>query len=183
MEQNPPPPPFPSPEELKTKITEFMKQNFGDHVSVAAFPAQETAEAETEEKPDLAAAGSEFEFNFLPRDIKAHLDRYVIKQDEAKKVLSIAVCDHYNHAKYLHQLEQENPKAAEQLEYTKQNVILVGPTGVGKTYLIKHIADLIKVPFVKADATKFSETGYVGGDVEDLVRELVHKANGDVNLA
>ena len=62
-------------------------------------------------------------------------------------------------------------------------MILVGPTGVGKTYLIKHIADLIKVPFVKADATKFSETGYVGGDVEDLVRELVHKADGDVNRA
>src|SRR5437870_343389 len=184
MEQNPPPPTFPSPEELKTKITEFMKQNFGDRVSVAAFPAPEPAESETEEKAeksDPAAAG--FEFNFLPRDIKAHLDRFVIKQEEAKKVLAIAVCDHYNHAKYSHQLEKENPKAAELLEYAKQNVILVGPTGVGKTYLIKHIADLIKVPFVKADATKFSETGYVGGDVEDLVRELVHKANGDVNLA
>src|SRR5947209_2195536 len=183
MEQNPPPPTFPSPEELKTKITEFMKQNFGDHVSVAAFPAPEPAEAETEQKPEPADKAHDFEFNFLPRDIKGHLDRFVIKQDEAKKVLSIAVCDHYNHAKYLNQLERENPKAAEQLEYAKQNVILVGPTGVGKTYLIKHIADLIKVPFVKADATKFSETGYVGGDVEDLVRELVHKADGDVNLA
>src|SRR6267378_373963 len=182
MEQNPPPPTFPSPEELKTKITEFMKQNFGDRVSVAAFPAPEPAEAEPEEKIDPAAAG-EFEFNFLPRDIKAHLDRFVIKQDEAKKVLAIAVCDHYNHAKYLRQLEKENPERAELTEYAKQNVILVGPTGVGKTYLIKHIADLIKVPFVKADATKFSETGYVGGDVEDLVRELVHKADGDVNLA
>src|SRR5260370_33633400 len=172
MEQNPPPP-FPSPEELKTKITEFMKQNFGDRVSVSAFPAPEPAEAEAEEKAektDLAAAG--FEFNFLPRDIKAQLDRFVIKQDEAKKVLAIAVCDHYNHAKYLRQLEKENPKQAEQLEYTKQNVILVGPTGVGKTYLIKHIADLIKVPFVKADATKFTETGYVGGDVEDWLRIL-----------
>src|SRR5229473_2420180 len=181
MEQNPPPP-FPSPEELKTKITEFMKQNFGDRVSVAAFPAPEPAEAETEEKPEKID-NQEFEFNFLPRDIKAHLDRFVIKQDEAKKVLAIAVCDHYNHAKYLRQLEKENPERAEQTEYAKQNVILVGPTGVGKTYLIKHIADLIKVPFVKADATKFSETGYVGGDVEDLVRELVHKANSDVNLA
>jgi ATP-dependent Clp protease ATP-binding subunit ClpX len=181
MEQNPPPP-FPSPEELKTKITEFMKQNFGDRVSVAAFPAPEPAETEVEEKAGKIDS-QEFEFNFLPRDIKAHLDRFVIKQDEAKKVLAIAVCDHYNHAKYLNQLEKENPRAAEHLEYTKQNVILVGPTGVGKTYLIKHIADLIKVPFVKADATKFSETGYVGGDVEDLVRELVHKANGDVSLA
>jgi ATP-dependent Clp protease ATP-binding subunit ClpX len=179
MEQNPPA--FPSPEELKTKITEFMKQNFGDRVSVATFPAPETAATE-EEKPEKID-NQEFEFNFLPRDIKAHLDRFVIKQEEAKKVLAIAVCDHYNHAKYLRQLEKDDARRAEQLEYTKQNVILVGPTGVGKTYLIKHIADLIKVPFVKADATKFSETGYVGGDVEDLVRELVHKADGDVNLA
>ena len=160
-----------------------MKQNFGDRVSVAAIPVPETAEAEVEEKPEAKIDNQEFEFKFLPRDIKAHLDRFVIKQDEAKKVLAIAVCDHYNHAKYLRQLEKENPERAELTEYAKQNVILVGPTGVGKTYLIKHIADLIKVPFVKSDATKFSETGYVGGDVEDLVRELVHKANGDVNLA
>jgi endopeptidase Clp ATP-binding regulatory subunit ClpX len=180
MEQNPPP--FPSPEELKAKITEFMKSNFGDRVSVATFTQPEPAEVPTDEKP-VETDSEEFEFNFLPRDIKAHLDRFVIKQDEAKKVLSIAVCDHYNHAKFLRQLEKENPKRAEETEYAKQNVILVGPTGVGKTYLIKHIADLIKVPFVKADATKFSETGYVGGDVEDLVRELVHKANGNVNLA
>src|ERR1043166_4713328 len=142
MEQNPPPPTFPSPEELKTKITEFMKQNFGDHVSVAAFPGPEPAEAESEEKPETSAAAHHFEFNFLPRDIKGHLDRFVIKQDEAKKVLSIAVCDHYNHAKYLNQLEKENPKAAEQLEYTKQNVILVGPTGVGKTRSEEHTSEL-----------------------------------------
>src|SRR6266513_1550993 len=180
MEQNPPPP-FPSPEELKTKIAEFMKSNFGDHVSVATFTQPEPAAAS--EEPPTKASGEEFVFDFLPRDIKAHLDRFVIKQDEAKKVLSIAVCDHYNHANYLRRLEKEDAARAEETEYAKQNVILVGPTGVGKTYLIKHIADLIKVPFVKADATKFSETGYVGGAVEDLVRELVQKADGDVNLA
>jgi ATP-dependent Clp protease ATP-binding subunit ClpX len=180
MEQNPPP--FPSPEELKAKITEFMKQNFGDRVAVTTFAEPEVATAADKEKPEKSEH-REFEFNLLPRDIKAHLDRFVIKQEEAKKVLSIAVCDHYNHAKYLRSLEKEDPRRAEETEYIKQNVILVGPTGVGKTYLIKHIADLIKVPFVKADATKFSETGYVGGDVEDLVRELVHKADGDVNLA
>src|SRR6202048_3609694 len=180
MEQNPPP--FPSPEELKTKISEFMKSNFGDRVSFATFTAPEQAESTGEEKP-VKIDKEDFVFNFLPRDIKAHLDRFVIKQDEAKKVLASAVCDHYNHAKYLHELEKRDAARAEQTEYAKQNVILVGPTGVGKTYLIKHIADLIKVPFVKADATKFSETGYVGGDVEDLVRELVHKASGDVNLA
>src|SRR6266404_2225492 len=182
-QQNPPtPPPFPSPEELKTKITEFMKQNFGDRVSVATFAEPEPATAEENEKPERVDH-EEFEFNLLPRDIKTHLDRFVIKQEEAKKVLAIAVCDHYNHANYLRQVEKEDARRAEEIEYSKQNVILVGPTGVGKTYLIKHIADLIKVPFVKADATKFSETGYVGGDVEDLVRELVHKADGDVNLA
>jgi ATP-dependent Clp protease ATP-binding subunit ClpX len=181
MEQNPPPP-FPSPEELKAKITEFMKQNFGDRVSVATITEPEPAVAEEDEKPEKTEH-KEFEFNLLPRDIKAHLDRFVIKQEEAKKVLAIAVCDHYNHAKYVRRLEKEDPQRALEIEYVKQNVILVGPTGVGKTYLIRHIADLIKVPFVKADATKFSETGYVGGDVEDLVRELVHKADGDVNLA
>src|SRR2546430_4681669 len=180
MEQNPPP--FPSPEELKAKITEFMKSNFGDRVSVATFTQPEPAESGVEEKPEKVDH-EEFVFSFLPRDIKAHLDRFVIKQDEAKKVLSIAVCDHYNHANYLRRLEKEDPGGVEETEYAKQNVILVGPTGVGKTYLIKHIADLIKVPFVKADATKFSETGYVGGDVEDPVRELVDKADGDVQLA
>src|SRR5216110_199876 len=180
MTQNPP---FPSPEELKAKLSEFMKTNFGDKVAFTTYTEPETAQAPADEKPSRPTSDEPFVFDFLPRDIKAHLDRFVIKQDEAKKVLSIAVCDHYNHVNYLRRLEKEDAARAEETEYAKQNVILVGPTGVGKTYLIKHIADLIKVPFVKADATKFSETGYVGGDVEDLVRELVDKADGDVQLA
>ena len=179
MEQNPP---FPSPDELKSKLSEFMKSNFGDKVSFATFAQPDAAGAEPEEKPEKIS-DDEFAFDFLPRDIKAHLDRFVIQQDEAKKVLSIAVCDHYNHVNYQRRLEKEDAARAEATEYAKQNVILVGPTGVGKTYLIKHIAELIKVPFVKADATKFSETGYVGGDVEELVRELVQKADGDVARA
>src|SRR6267143_6562276 len=179
MEQTPP---FPSPEELKSKLAEFMKSNFGDRVAFTTLTQPDTVETGTDEKSPPEEA-KDFDFHFLPRDIKAHLDRFVIKQDEAKKVLSIAVCDHYNHVNHVRQLEKERADGAAETEYAKQNVILVGPTGVGKTYLIKHIADLIKVPFVKADATKFSETGYVGGDVEDLVRELVHKANGDLNLA
>src|SRR3954462_622345 len=180
MTQNPP---FPSPEELKAKLSEFMKTNFGDKVAFTTYTEPEAAQAPTEEKPPQPTSDEPFVFDFLPRDIKAHLDRFVIQQDEAKKVLSIAVCDHYNHANYLRRLEREDPTRAEEIEYIKQNVILVGPTGVGKTYLIKHIAELIKVPFVKADATKFSETGYGGGDVEHLVREVVQKADGDLNLA
>src|ERR1700686_2970827 len=179
MTQNPP---FPSPEELKSKLAEFMKTNFGDKVSFTAYTEPETIEAGAEEKRKCDD-GEEIGFDFLPLDIKAHLDRFVIQQDEAKKLLSIAVFDHYKHVNFLRQLEKQDAVRAEETEYAKQNVILVGPTGVGKTYLIKHIAELIKVPFVKADATKFSETGYVGGDVEDLVRELVDKADGDVQLA
>ncbi|MEP6956912.1 MAG: AAA family ATPase, partial [Chthoniobacterales bacterium] len=159
-----------------------MKSNFGDKVSFATFAQPEAEEGEGDEKPAPESRDG-FDFHYLPRDIKAHLDRFVIQQDEAKKVLSIAVCDHYNHVNYLRRLEKEDAAKAEQTEYAKQNVILVGPTGVGKTYLIKHIAELLDVPFVKADATKFSETGYVGGDVEDLVRELVQKADGDVARA
>jgi endopeptidase Clp ATP-binding regulatory subunit ClpX len=164
-----------TPEQLQQKLTELLRSGF------AAEPDPEPEE-ETPSEPEEAEPGDDwFEFHFKPRDIKRHLDRFVIKQEEAKKVLSIAVCDHYNHARYARRLLEENEHAT--IEYAKQNVILVGPTGVGKTYLVKHIAELIGVPFVKADATKFSETGYVGGDVEDLVRELVHKADGDIALA
>lgn len=172
--------PFPSPDELQKKIQEFMKANFGDKVSVATF----TQPSATEEPPaEPKPAFDPFEFNLTPKKIKEYLDRFVIRQEDAKKTLSIAVCDHYNHVNLMRRLEKEKPQEASQVEYTKGNVLLLGPTGVGKTYLIKHIAELIGVPFVKADATKFSETGYVGGDVEDLVRDLLQKAEGDPEVA
>ncbi len=117
-------------------------------------------------------------FRMRPRDIKEHLDRYVIRQDEAKRAMAVAVCDHYNHVRRC----LEDPRQA-QKAYQKQNVLLLGPTGVGKTHLLRTLARLVGVPFVKADATKFSETGYVGHDVEDMVRDLVRAADGDVELA
>lgn len=180
---------FPDPEEISRKLSDFLKSSFGDHVSFSTinepgnsfFNAPEATGADHDLRE--AEVSPVFDFELLPRQIKAHLDRFVIRQDEAKKALAIAVCDHYNHAKYLRRLERSDPEKAKAIEYAKQNVIIVGPTGVGKTYLVKHIAELIGVPFVKADATKFSETGYVGGDVDDLVRELVRKADGDVELA
>lgn len=118
------------------------------------------------------------DFHLKPKELRNYLDRYVIQQAEAKKVLSVAICDHYNHVRDC----LRHPEKVDQL-YLKQNVLVLGPTGVGKTYLIRNIARRIGVPFVKADATKFSETGYVGGDVEDLVRDLVKAANGNVALA
>lgn len=168
---------FPSltPEQIQQRLNEFLRQGFAQQPSESA-----TAAAPSDPEPQPAETQADvLDFRFSPKEIKRHLDRFVIKQDDAKKVLSIAVCDHYNHARTARAARQDGAD----LEYSKQNVILIGPTGVGKTYLVKHVADLIGVPFVKADATKFSETGYVGGDVEDLVRELVHKADGDLELA
>lgn len=118
------------------------------------------------------------DFNFKPREVSDYLDRFVIRQNEAKKVLSVAICDHYNHVKEC----IDSPTKRDQ-EYAKHNVVLLGPSGVGKTYLMRCIARLIGVPFVKADATKFSETGYVGHDVDDLVRDLVKVADGNIDLA
>lgn len=178
---------FPDPDELQKMLKDmFGKMGVGATVTMPGFDQQEmtpeSVDGETS-ATEMKRADEVFDFKYKPRDIKAHLDRFVIRQDEAKKALSIAVCDHYNHAKYMRSYEQEHGKTPDGIEYQKQNVIVVGPTGVGKTYLVKHIAELMGVPFVKADATKFSETGYVGGDVDDLVRELVQKADGDVDLA
>lgn len=177
---------LPTPDELQRKLSEFMRQQFGDKSGFqAAPPASAPQDAGEEASTERGGSASPFDFHYRPRDIKAHLDRFVIRQDEAKKVLSVAICDHYNHVRALRAAEEKagSDETAPKLEYSKQNVILLGPTGVGKTYLVKHVAELIGVPFVKADATKFSETGYVGGDVEDLVRDLVRRADGDVELA
>ncbi len=176
-----------TPEELQKVFQDFFGKfgNVSFDIGGMGMGPQEVSPTETEEpETELTEKQSVFDFDLLPRDVKRHLDRFVIRQDEAKKALAIAVCDHYNHAKQMRALEEANGgQLPDGMEYQKQNVMIVGPTGVGKTYLVKHIAELMGVPFVKADATKFSETGYVGGDVDDLVRDLVQKADGDVELA
>lgn len=173
----------PSPDEITRKLEDFIKNSLGGQVVFSRVEPglHHPAEEETPEAPPAEEPAAAYDFRYKPADIKAYLDRFVIRQDEAKKVLATAVCDHYNHARMLR--EHKKQGSAQPLEFTKQNVLITGPTGVGKTYLVKHIADLIGVPFVKADATKFSETGYVGADVDDLVRDLVAKAGGNVQLA
>ena len=169
----------PSLEDLQKQVQEMLggaNMNF----SMPGFMPgtdEEDTEIETDEEAEEVLRRIR-EFNLRPREVRDYLDRYVIQQAEAKKVLSVAICDHYNHVRQCIDGERD-PEA----EYTKQNILLLGPTGVGKTYLMRCIAKLIGVPFIKADATKFSETGYVGHDVEDLVRDLVKVAGGNTDLA
>lgn len=117
-------------------------------------------------------------FAYTPKDIRNYLDRFVVSQEEAKRVLSIAVCDHYNYVRQC----LKNPEL-NAMDHAKHNVLMLGPTGVGKTYIMRCLARLLGVPFVKVDATKYSETGYVGYDVEDMVRDLIKVANGSVRSA
>jgi ATP-dependent Clp protease ATP-binding subunit ClpX len=94
--------------------------------------------------------------------------------------LATKICTHYNKIKFMADKRGDSDRGIGKI---KNNIIMAGPTGVGKTYMIKLIAQKIGVPFVKGDATKFSETGYVGGDVEDLLRDLVYEVNGDIERA
>ncbi|MFM2478446.1 ATP-dependent protease ATP-binding subunit ClpX [Celerinatantimonas sp. MCCC 1A17872] len=111
----------------------------------------------------------------VPKEIRSHLDEYVIGQDQAKKVLSVAV---YNHYKRL-----RNSSSTDQVELGKSNILLIGPTGSGKTLLAETMARLLDVPFTMADATTLTEAGYVGEDVENIIQKLLQKCDYDVEKA
>lgn len=167
------------PKTLREKLAKAIEEG---NFFMSSQPLHFEDAADTQDKPEPDPAGETIDhirsFRLKPKDIRDHLNRFVIRQPEAKKVLSVAICDHYNYVRHC----LDDPTFAER-EHTKQNVLLLGPTGVGKTYLIRNIAKLLRIPFVKADATKFSETGYVGSDVEEMVRDLVKAADGNTELA
>ncbi len=171
---------IPDPKELEKELGQFLAKKFGGTVKLATpiVMSQEMPSDEVE-KPAPRPA-KKINFDLKPEDLVTYLDQYIVKQDEAKAILATKICTHFNRIRYW----QKHPgQAAELVGGIKNNVLMLGPTGVGKTYMIRLIAQKIGVPFVKGDATKFSETGYVGGDVEDLVRDLVREADGDIQRA
>lgn len=114
---------------------------------------------------------------FTPREIKRHLDDYIIGQDGAKKVLSVAVYNHYKKINY------NQTKSQSKIQLDKSNILLVGPTGCGKTLLVKTLAKILQVPFAMCDATTLTEAGYVGEDVESVLSKLLQSSGGDVKKA
>ena len=134
-----------------------------------------------QDKLDLQAADlTPIELNQVPtpKEFKEYLDQYVIGQDDAKKVLSVAVYNHYKRMSSANAVSSEDSVKIE-----KSNVLLIGPTGSGKTLLAKTLAQKLKVPFAIADATTLTEAGYVGEDVENVLLKLINAADGNIEAA
>ncbi len=173
---------IPNQKELEKELSDYLSKKYGGRVKIISplvFP--KPGETPTDEPGPDGASDGILSFDLLPEELETYLDGFVVKQHRAKAVLATKVCTHFNRIK--HSLRISKGDKPRQVGMIKNNVLMIGPTGVGKTYIIKLIAKKLGVPFVKGDATKFSETGYVGGDVEDLVRDLVYEANEDIALA
>ena len=173
---------LPNQKELEKELSEYLSKKYGSRIKIISpFLVPKGQEAATDEGKAGEKKGGSPSFDMLPEELEAHLDSFVVKQNQAKAVLATKVCTHFNRIK--HVKKHAGKKNTVGVGMIKNNVLMIGPTGVGKTYIVKLIAQKLGVPFVKGDATKFSETGYVGGDVEDLVRDLVYEANDDISLA
>jgi ATP-dependent Clp protease ATP-binding subunit ClpX len=170
---------IPDQKELEKELSDYLSKKYGNRIKVISpyWVAKPDPEAKSKGPADKF---SHINFDLKPEELEVFLNEYVIKQEDAKSILATKICTHFNRIRhYLGKGREPEPGVGA----IKNNIILIGPTGVGKTYLIKLIANKLGVPFVKGDATKFSETGYVGGDVEDLVRDLVHAADDDLEMA
>ncbi|MEG4629745.1 MULTISPECIES: ATP-dependent protease ATP-binding subunit ClpX [unclassified Microcoleus] len=151
--------------------------------SSAVPPAAVAPKQETTQKR-RATSGKSMSMSQIPkpREIKNYLDENAIGQDEAKKVLSVAVYNHYKRLSFIH-AKNSGKHPPEEVELQKSNILLIGPTGCGKTLLAQTLADMLDVPFAVADATTLTEAGYVGEDVENILLRLLQVADMDVEEA
>lgn len=174
---------LPDQQELEKELSDYLSKKYGNRIKIISpflFPkGQEVLTDDGDPVEDKKKSVPSFDL--LPEDLEAYLDSFIVKQNQAKAVLSTKICTHFNRVKYLEKFSGKKKTVG--VGMIKNNVLMIGPTGVGKTYMIKLIAQKLGVPLVKGDATKFSETGYVGGDVEDLVRDLLYEADDDIGLA
>lgn len=150
----------------KSQVNKMVRGKFGCVCDECISDAQSAFEIDEKESMQIT--------DITPSKIKAHLDQYVIGQNEAKRVLAVAV---YNHYKRLRQSKKSD------VEIQKSNILMIGSTGSGKTYLAQSLAKYLGVPFTIADATSLTEAGYVGDDVETMLRNLLINADYDVDLA
>ena len=168
---------IPDPKDIEKEIGEFLSKKFGGEVKIispVSMPQEVPAEKNAPKKQ------RQINFDLKPEELIAYLDQFIVRQDRAKAILATKICTHFKRIKHAESYPEDQDQLVGRI---KNNVLMIGPTGVGKTYMIKLIAKKLGVPFVKGDATKFSETGYVGGDVEDLVRDLLREADDDITLA
>lgn len=170
---------LPTQQDIERDISEYLSRKYGGRIKIMGFQALPEVDKQPP-SPEPAKKNFVFDFDIKPEELIDYLEEYVVRQDEAKAILATKVCTHFNRIRYS---KTRAEKGGTDTGNIKNNVLLIGPTGVGKTFLVKLIARRLGVPFVKGDATKFSETGYVGGDVEDLIRDLVREADNDLERA
>ena len=168
----------------KGELCSFCGRPAGERILIRGLNANICNECVTEAQHivDIQRAGAArtaFRMGLKPKEIKAYLDQYVIGQEAAKKVLSVAVYNHYKRIRHA----GEHPDSESDVEIEKSNLILVGETGTGKTLLARTIAQLLDVPFCIADATVFTQAGYVGEDVESILSRLLQAADYNVDKA
>ena len=168
----------------KGELCSFCGRPAGERILIRGLNANICNECVTEAQHivDIQRAGAArtaFRMDLKPKEIKAYLDQYVIGQEAAKKVLSVAVYNHYKRIRHA----GEHPDSESDVEIEKSNLILVGETGTGKTLLARTIAQLLDVPFCIADATVFTQAGYVGEDVESILSRLLQAADYNVDKA